>query len=227
MRHFIVSVLVILGFATVTRGAPIIFSLEMDQDPLAAGWTVHPGTIPGTHSVADGLLTVNSPSFYEFYAPNAVMQALSNSAGWAIDARFKFTGGAFMTLWVWDRTELNRVDIGQSSIRVYPGAVGFDLVYPYNIGTDFHTYRLEGIGENIRMTVDGQVAFDTVHLGQTGGTQVIYFGDGWEGGATTSVWDYWRITTVVPEPGAGVVCLLGAAAVMRRRYRRRRSDVPG
>jgi hypothetical protein len=226
MRHRIccaAGLLLLLNFCATSRGA-LVFGLEMDQDPVYAGCTVFPGSTPGSHSVdAGGLLTMNSPSYYEFRLPDNVMNLISNSVGWSIDARFKFsqTSGPDMTFWVWDRTELNVINFGHTQIRVYGGPIGHDLVFPFNIDTNFHTYRIEAIGESVRVLVDGQVAVNTVHPLPGDGTHAINFGDGYESFSTTSVWDYYRLNSTIPEPAIGLTCLAGtvAAAVLRRRPR--------
>jgi hypothetical protein len=138
-------------------------NLEMDQDPLSQGWTVLQGSGGGSHSVANGILTINSPSFYELHAPESVLDGLSNSQGWRIDARLRLNSGTSplsLRFWVNDGTELNYIDIGPNGLRLYGGGNNPDYQFSYPIGNTFHTYRTEVIGKSITMYVDEQLVFN-------------------------------------------------------------------
>lgn len=196
---------------------PVTFALEMDQDPQVLGWSISQGG-GGSHTISKGLLGINSPTFYEFKAPTAVLQAQSNNAGWAVDTRFRFSGGSNdITLWFHDNSVLNIARIGANSIHVYAGAIGGDLVFPYSIGSGYHTYRWEAIGQRVRMFIDGNTAFDIQHLAPGGGTRTIFFGDGSFSFTTESEWDYFRITTPLPEPSQLVALLTGVGIMGTRR----------
>jgi hypothetical protein len=214
-----VAVSIVLAIGRTALGRPDAFNLDMSQDPGSFGWQVLQGNPPGSHTVANGILSINSPTFYEFVAPSAVLNSLSNTTGWAVETRFRFSGGFNdMTIWVHDGTELNLCRIGSSSVLMYAGAIGYEPEFPYPIGNVYHDYRLEGIGRHTRLLVDGNVVYDMDHLAPGGGTRSINFGDGSWSFATTSDWDYFRI---MPLPEPSVAALLVPAIILLRRRRHR------
>lgn len=216
---FAVTIL-ITGTLSLTAVAQVTYSLEMDQDPVALGWTVFQNPVGGSHSVNNGVLMINTPGAYEFTAPHSIWQSVVNNAtGWSIDTRFRVTSlgsNLGMTLWIHDNTELNVFNVLNDMLRLYGGVNHPDYVYPFIAGNDWHTYHLEGIGRDIDVWVDGDHVFDITHTALTGGTQGLIFGDGWFGGATVSEWDYFRFTVPLPEPAHAALLISLVIGIARR-----------
>lgn len=191
-------------------------TLDMDTDPVFdEGW----GLIinDGSHSVSDGILTVTAPSFHEIVAPASIWQnTVSNSAGWVIETRMRRDPSSIGTpgIWVNDGKNLFFALFLEQGLLLQNGFTG-------GVSADtsvFHTYRFEGVGDTLDVFLDGSLA-RSFEAEPSGGSFVLMFGDlnASPSGISTSEWDYFSVTTLVPIPaavylfGSGLLTLIGVS----------------
>jgi hypothetical protein len=215
-----VSLLIAFGIGISTAGASVTL-LSMNTDPIASGWTVQQGNPSGSHSVAGGLLTINSPSFYEMVAPEAAWFAsVDNAAGWVVETRMRYLSGGNpvnVVLWVHDRTFLTQLEIRADSLVLFRGTNQGFMSVPIGPTDTFRTYRIEAQGPEIDVFVDDQQVIDFTRTAASNGTQTFFFGDGYFSHASVTQWDYMRIQTGIPEPVATSLAALALAFGRRRR----------
>jgi hypothetical protein len=221
------SVLLLIGFMSFSQTNAIElqtrnFTLSMDQDPVSLGWSIN--NMGGNHSVSNGILMIDSPQYYEFFAPESQWQSIANTdLGWAVETRVKldyydgattyYAGGA---LRIWIGTGFGEKN---AVLDLYPDRiiVNTSPSYSYFMNTmdNFHTYNIEGIGDALTVAVDGGRIFDLE--GQwLSMSDALCFGDG-SGEHSISEWDYFSYSVVVPEPATMALLGLGALALIRKR----------
>jgi hypothetical protein len=192
----------------------------MDTDPTSHGWTIHNNG--GSHSLSEGILTITAPAYYYFDAPTALWDdTVNNTLGWSVEARVRLTsfglsspnvGGA--RIWAHDHAWLSVLDIYPDRIEI---SMAFSGVHYMDTMDGYHTYRLEGQGTGLSVSVDGMEVLDLV-AGKSGGTHTLMFGDGTNSNPTTSKWDYFTFTTI-PAPAALTILAVGGALAGSRRRR--------
>jgi hypothetical protein len=151
--------MLIAGFAALVlltgeqRAGAVTVTLDMSQDPATLGWSV--ANNGGSHSVSDGVLTVDAPNYYEFDAPPSLWDdTVNNDAGWSVETRVRLTsfieeysdiGG--LHLWIHAIGNYAKLDIFPNKIRLrYPDFVEHTM----NTMDDFHTYRVEDREDRVK-----------------------------------------------------------------------------
>ena len=210
------------GALTATVSSTVI--LTMDDDPQATGWRLWEGG--GGHVVRDGVLHIEAPSYYEFFAPPEVwVDRVSNAKGWTVEARLRRDPGSVGApgMWIDDDRYLTLFGLREDGLHLGDGS---DFTGQYSIDTSmFHTYRFEGRQNNLNVFVDDILALSLEPVGPIGATFALAFGDNnaFASGTSISEWDYVSVTTTaVPLPlgiwllGSG---LLAAVSLKWRPYR--------
>ena len=227
MKSLVLLLLTILTFSALSaRGAVIAtYLFSMDQDPTTQGWTVIQGG-GGSHSVSGGILTINSATYYELTAPgNLWNDNVRNRVGWQVETRMRIvdSAGPSLRIWVDDNTVANILDINPDSLVLNGGTNNPSYNYHYNVGMDFHTYLLKGIGQNIDVFVDGNHVIDVLRPTPAEGIpHKLFFGDGYFGRTSISEWDYFKFTTELPEPATTAILLFASIAALRPASRARK-----
>jgi hypothetical protein len=85
--------------------------------------------------------------------------------------------------------------------------------------SEFRTIRIQGIDRDVDVYVDGAHVIDFTRVMPADGSQTLFFGDGYWSHASVSDWDYFSITTPLPEPAAAAMAVIGVALTMRRHRR--------
>jgi hypothetical protein len=214
----IISGICIILLLAVTNAQALQITLNMDTNPLDEGWGLINNTSdPGFSYVEDGVLTIASPSYYELTDPGNWLANVDNSPnGWMFETRMRIVASSpedvpASFIWIHDLVNL-------SHFSFFPEQVGF--TYPdsffYSLDTsEFHTYRLVGLGDNIKLLIDGALALDYDRSWSGGGTETLMFGNT-SFSQTVSKWDY--ITYRVPEGTSLLLMstgLLGMAGIRR------------
>lgn len=150
----------------------------------------------GSASVSGGVMTIETPTFYEFLLWNpdgAWHENVDNARGWAIEARLRVdaataslcAGCSAVQIWANDHTILLIVGFSTNEISIaYPDLVHF----PMDTTDAFHTYRVTAKGMHVTVAVDGVVAIDHILSWPGGGSEVVSFGDGDGSGYSKSYW---------------------------------------
>jgi hypothetical protein len=172
-------------------------SLEFDALPPTPPWQVVSDR--GTASVANGVLTIDTPSFYEFdlFHPRGIWHRdVSSRRGWVIETRLR----------VGPRTDGNGCQEQRGAVQIWANdhtntvIVGFDpgavcLAFPDEIAvpadtTDaFHDYRIASNGQRVRIWMDDTLLVDHVMSRGGGASDTLMFGDGLGGAPSVSRWD--------------------------------------
>ena len=207
-------------------------TLNMDVLPTALGWGNYTCSSPGaSNTVSGGVLTMVSPTCDEFQAPAADWNAVvSPTTAWYVEARVRLDSGSTLPfcnpvpqcvysntgglrLWMNDNQNLTTLDIATDGVylNTNPGVI-------YALDTSqFHTYRVDGFGKSIRLSIDGTLV--ATSMAEFSGTTGFFFGDGAIDAATVSEWDYVTIQAI-PEPSMGLVVLVVLAGGLCVRVRR-------
>lgn len=195
--------------------------LDMNTDPASLGWSVQKDG-NGSHSIANGILTIDSRQYYELVAPSSAwFTHVSNFVGWEVEARMRQRQplGSDIVLWMHDWTYVTKVEIHNKQLAVHAG----DNRYEQKIATqfsanDFHTYLVRAVGTQLDILIDDVPVYSITRgtpLWGGGGTRTFFFGDGWWSTPTVTEWDYFRVT-LLPEPAlSGWFGLLAACLLMR------------
>jgi hypothetical protein len=161
--------------------------------------------------IAHGILTLSTPSCYEFYLNHGAglwHQSVSNARGWVIEANLKMGADTVaqcddrgaVQIWAHDHSQL--VILGFSTHEIclaYPSQIHFAMDTTKN----FHVYRMEAQGKRLRIYVDGKLAIDhTITNQPNNGTDLLMFGDGVGSNKSVSYWDYFAYD-VDPKFGNG------------------------
>ena len=167
--------------------------LDMDNLPENEGWQVFMGSPAGTSWVSNGILTIDSPSYLEYTAPDDWINSVSNQNGWIIETKMRLdpttvddTSGSIL-IWIHDNTYLTQIGFHKDKVFIdYPDY----SEHPMNTTSTFHVYRIEGKGQSFKLFVDGKLAIDYKRTVAGGGSQVLFFGDGVWANYSKSYWDY-------------------------------------
>ncbi len=194
------------------------YTLDMSTDPVAEGWILQASG--GAHAVAGGVLTIDSPMFRQFRAPDALWNdQVDNAQGWMVESRLRVTTAgespnSRVQLWLHDNLNFNRLEIFQDRVTLQAGFL--TDTYLMDTVTAFHTYQVVAQGNNSTLFVDGVERISIDWVTAAGGTFAMNFGDGHGSFASTSEWDYVTLRHL-PAPGAAVAIALAAVVAPRRR----------
>jgi hypothetical protein len=214
-----IALALVVGFAlapATASAAPV--RLDFDTLPSPA-WLAN-DCETGTATVSGGILTLDSPSCFEYILndTNAPWyQTVSNARGWAIETRLRVGdvpgAGAScesddngVLIWAHDRSMLIKVSVASGGVcLLYPEQVA----YAMDTTDVFHTYRVETKGRRVKVFVDGVLRIDHTLTVLGNGTEVLYFGDGSGGSPSRSFWDYFEYDTFADN-----VCLGQAPTIL-------------
>lgn len=189
-----VSVALALGLAPpVAHAAPVV--IDFGALP-GAPWETYTCEGGDTVGAADGVLTIESPSCYEFSISHPAAEwheQVDNTKGWVIETRMRldpsseddFSGSVI--IWANDHTHTFIFGFAPGEIRIqYPE------VYPAVMDTtdDFHVYRIVVVLDRVRVYVDGVLHIDHEVTSAGQGSDTLMFGDGVGGTYSLSYWDY-------------------------------------
>ena len=195
---FWVILFLIPFFSLPAHAAPVV--LDMDVLPNAAGWT-YSGYFG---SVSGGILTIRTDpglgamSYLTYYLTDAnadwVMNG-NNQRGWVVEARLQVDPASLNTppypnigMWIDDGVYRNIIAIDTDRVFIQDPAVA---AFPFNTTNGFHTYRIEGREETLRLFIDGNLAIDYRGPREAStGKPNLAFGDGNGIGFSLSYWDY-------------------------------------
>ncbi len=192
------------GIIVTTAGA-VTTTLTMDTDPVDEGWRlINNG---GSHSVSDGILKIDAPSYYEFLAPDSIWRyAVDNDRGWAIETRMRRdpASGTPPEMWIQDTKHYSHPQFLSDGMRftsnsAFQGFAALDT-------SVFHTYLFESRGDRLDVTIDGKLVLILDDPRSSGASFVFFFGNG------KSEWDYVSVTTNgFPVPIPATIWLMGIA----------------
>jgi hypothetical protein len=153
----------------------------------------------GSASVLDGILTISTPSYYEFIQSLGPWHdGVDNSKGWVIETRLKLDPSSDSsygcnfdrgTVQIWAHDHTNLVIIGFDTKQICLASPD-NVRVSMNTTDDFHVYRIESQGRNIKIYADGRLVIDHVLSWSGGGSNILMFGDGVGGTRSLSYWDY-------------------------------------
>jgi hypothetical protein len=220
----VVLALTVVALARPARAVTTL--LDMNTDPVAAGWQVSQGAQAGTgtHTLSDGLMRIETPGFYELRAPDSAWHnVVNNATGWEIETRLRIVSSPSvnMMLWVHDNRHLNILEILPNALRLNRGVNLSYLEVPIPSMSEFRTIRMTGIGNEVDVYVDEAHVVDFTRVNLADGTRGLFFGDGYWSHASVSDWDYFRITTPLPEPNSATAATALGGLLLARRQRRR------
>ena len=167
-------------------------------------WFVNDCSGNGAGTVAHGILTIRSPSCYEYllFSPKGIWNKfVSNSRGWIIETSLKVDPSTApacgdrgaVQIWANDHTILIVVGFSTEEICIaYPDSVHFAM----NTTDSFHIYRIQAKGMHVHIYVDGKLAIEHTLSIPGGGTEGLAFGDGDLLNATLTQWDYFSYKVV-------------------------------
>ena len=178
------------------RKQPVVLSFDAVPGSPWQMWNCDDG---GSANVANGVMTIDSPSCYEYllWHPFDVWhQYVDNANGWLIEARLKvdpstvpcpYGDRGAVQIWAHDHVNLLIIGFNPASIGLaYPDVVQV----PMNTTDGFHTYRVESKLNRVRIFVDDALRIDHVLTWPGGGSDVLDFGDGVGLYPSLSYWDY-------------------------------------
>lgn len=200
--------LTILGVGSNSNATPVVLNMNLLPNFEDPNWSlINSG---GTSWVSGGILTIDSPSYYEFNLlnPNGNWhQTVDNANGWVVETKMRVdpttqnypgTSRGAVQVWIHDHTYLTIVGFNKDKIYIaYPDYV------PYYMDTTntFHVYRIEAKGLMFKVYVDGSLAIDYHRSWTGGGSNILMFGDGVSGWYSRSYWDYFMYDT---DPVTGI-----------------------
>ena len=183
-------------------GSMVRIDLRDENALTSAGFTHHEG---GASTFSGGVLRTETSGFEEWAlrrdnqgAGSRWWQEVDAERGWVVEARLRVLEEgptcSSVGIWIHDGTHLLKLGVA-------PGRAG--IVYPFSdlrdVGpTDrFRTYRVEGLGQSLRVLVDGQTILerDGSELGGGGGTETLMFGDLGGCGRSVVEWEYFAYDT--------------------------------
>lgn len=209
-----------LAIAPTAHAGALSYVLPMDTDPVAESWTL--ATAGGSHSVSGGILTIDTSSFREFFAPAALWtDTVSNALGWHVGARLRLTTpgesmDSRVELWMMDDVNFSRLEVYQDRVELRSGFI--TQTYFMDTVTDFHAYEVVAQGTNTKLFIDNVEQLSIDWVTPAGATFGLIFGDGAGSYASTSEWDYVTVRhNGVPAPGAAAILALTFGCFTRRR----------
>ncbi|MGA2264526.1 MAG: hypothetical protein ABSH28_24225, partial [Acidobacteriota bacterium] len=156
------------------------------------------------------------PAYLYFISENGDWTAnVLNSRGWVIETEMRLDGSTEtldptspyynyynVALLINDDTYSTYISINPGTVFVGDpdlGGISIDVTT-----TDYHTYRIEGQDNFIKLYVDDQLEVTYQQPGPSGGTEALAFGDQYSYGSSISYWKSFSYDTdpapAVPEP---------------------------
>jgi hypothetical protein len=208
----LVSRLAVLAVALAASHRPVMAvteTLSMDILPEEAGWQLFSSPGGTSATVADGLLTIETPGggHHQWRSPDSWGDNVNNASGWEVKCRMKIVSSGSVYPWVNvgirvdDFVHLTCLSIYED--RVYLEGGGWEILgeFPMDTTDDFHTYRLTGRGDSIEVFVDGALMLSVTNTWGPGSpVGTIEFGDTNVSpmSPSVSVWDWLSYATNEP-----------------------------
>jgi hypothetical protein len=181
--------------------------LPGDSTPGQEWWHASCEPEPGGMSVAQGILTIDSPTCNEFVnyheAGGLWHEKVDSRRGWTVEARVRLdpasAGSDCPSILLWIHDHANLVQVGMSTTAVclsYPARVDHAM----DTTGAFHTYRVHGRRDRLEISVDGHLVISHQMNAMGDGTDALTFGDGNSSGHTISYWDHYRYTVQAGGP---------------------------
>jgi hypothetical protein len=213
-RGAIPTLLATMLWTARAAATPVVLTFDTPPSP---PWKANSCDGSGTVSVSAGVMTIDSPSCFEWSLddPNGDWhQKVSNAKGWAIETRVRIdpssaeNGTNVVMLWINDHTNMLIVGLTKTRIQLYYPEVA---VAPLDTTDAFHVIRVVSKQTKVRIYVDGKLAIDHTLSNPGAGTNSLNFGDGDGGGYSRSYWDYlWYDVDCGPSCDPGSTCADGA-----------------
>lgn len=219
----VLAVLAGFGFSTVAWAVPYWIAWEGNALPEDQGWTRYYGYGGAVRTLQDGILTIDGTSSTNVwdFVEMEFQDSIDPGPGETFVAQWRLQMHS-VTGWAWDASVGFVADdswcvgfqFGMSSIR---GGYETGVYIPYAPGV-MHEFELHSNDmRTYRFYMDGQLVRNGAFVRLVGPARAGW-GDGVQGSASRSSWDYFRFG-VVPEP-SGLVALFCCCALSARRVQR-------